>query len=86
MRAVCTEFGLSPCLDGWQDPGEDPRVEVQVVEGPERGQRVEQGAAHHHDQVVDRHHLKMFRGRELRIMFVAFCIQEKPEIEKEGQH
>ena len=58
-----SEFGLLPSLYGWQDPGEHPRVELEVVEGPEGGEGVEQGAAHHHDQVVDGHHLKSL-GRE----------------------
>ena len=53
-----TEFNCAS-LDSRQDPGEHPGVELEVVEWPEQGQGVEQGAAHHHDQVVDRHHLEL---------------------------
>ena len=67
MCIYFTEFIVSS-LDGWQDPREDPGVELEVVEWPEQGQGVEQGAAHHHDQVVDRHHLEL-RGSESSLSY-----------------
>ena len=72
-----TEFSFFS-LDGWQDPREHPGVELEVVEWPEQGQGVEQGAAHHHDQVVDRHHLelRMSQNKVLAIQLIlgfSYC-------------
>ncbi len=43
---------LSPNLNEGQEPREDPRVEGDLVEPPEVGNGVEEGAAEDHDKVV----------------------------------
>ena len=73
MCIYFTEFSVSS-LYGWQDPREQPGVELEVVEWPEHGQGVEQGAAHHHDQVVDRHHLELRESESsLSYSWIQLC-------------